>query len=144
MRRAIVCVARVKAALNRFKNSPVNNWQFWDKIGDMSPQNNEKLSISRASKAVGLTILSPAILAISGCSSPQTPYANSSDCDNNRRTPQTEDDCDRRRSGSGSRAFYGGSGNRNNNNNFSGSTDTNSTRSGGFGGIGRFFSGGGS
>ena len=107
----------------------------------MSPQNDEKISIGRASKFVGLTILSPAILAISGCSSPQTPYANN-DCDNNRRTPQTEDDCNRR-SGSGARGFYGGSRNYGNNN-FSGGSDANSTRSGGFGGIGRFFSGGGS
>ena len=83
---------------------------------------------SRVSKAVALAILSPAILAISGCNS---------NCDSNRSTPQTSDDC-----GTSGRSggYYRGGGS------FGRSTGGDSatgTGRGGFGGLGRFFSGGG-
>ena len=81
--------------------------------------------------AVTLLLLSPALLALSGCSG--------SNCDSNGSTPQTSDDCGtgtrNGRSGGyvGSGGFRGGSG--------SGGVESGSAR-GGFGSSGRSFGGG--
>lgn len=81
----------------------------------------------RLSRAVALVVLSPAVLALSGCSS--------RNCDSNYSTPTTTDDCSIGRSGSSSSYYRGGSRARGN--------SYGSTR-GGFGGFGRMFGGFGS
>lgn len=80
----------------------------------------------RATAAVALLVLTPAVAALlSGCSS---------DCDNNRSTPQTSDDCGTGTySGGGYHGGYFGGGRG-----WGGSSAR-----GGFGGFGHGFSGGG-
>ncbi len=61
----------------------------------------EPSSRPRASAAILLATLSPALLALSGCSSTPTRTTTSNgECDSTQLTPQTEDDCNRR-SGTG-------------------------------------------
>lgn len=85
----------------------------------------------RLSAGVALVLLSPALPALlSGC--------GGRDCDNNRSTPQTSDDCGRGgRVGGG--YFRGGGGS------FGGAQNggQSGARSGGFGGFGRSFGGSG-
>jgi hypothetical protein len=102
-------------------------------IISLSEQNVENKK-SRASKVVALAILSPAILAISGCGGSRQA---STDCDNNRSTPQTSDDCNNGRSRIRSGAAAGIVGGALNNG------ANSATGRGGFGGTGGFFSGGG-
>jgi hypothetical protein len=79
----------------------------------------------RLGATAALLFLSPALVAtLSGCGN---------DCDSNRSTPDPADDCGTSRSG-----YHGGGGG------FVGSgARASAPRSGGFGGFGRFFSGGG-
>ena len=96
------------------------------KLNPMEIRHKKRLSAS-----VALVLLSPTLPAmLSGC-------GGNRDCDNNRSTPQTNDDC-----GRGGRAggYYRGGGGS-----FGGGAASGvaAPRSGGFGGFGRSFGGGG-
>ena len=108
----------------------------------------------RASAAIVLAVLSPTLLALSGCSSTTRTTTNSGECDSNQTTPQTDDDCNRRRTGGSGAGVVGGV--------LAGQALRNAQRNaairraqqnargsqtsprGGFGGSGRFYGGSGS
>jgi len=87
---------------------------------------------SKKRGAVALVLLSPAFLAtLPGCS-------NTSNCDSNRSTPQTSDDCGTGTSSRSGGGFYGGGGVFHG----GGSRSSSGSVRGGFGSSGRSFGGG--